>query len=234
MMLNPADLLNTLQAAFAKHADPERAQGQQAYMKSTMSFWGIRLPEVRKISNVIFKECIPADNNEYRQTVLYLFEHAQHRENWYAGMHYANKFKRFIVTENIDLYLDVIRLVQWWDIVDDFAARFVGGALKQVADIKPSLLAWIVDDNMWVRRTALLAQLKYKENTDADLLAQLILSVAHEKEFFIRKAIGWVLREYSYTNPEWVQLFIKKHEDVLSNLSVREGLKAIKLRANCE
>ena len=110
-MHSPADLLNELQTIFAKHADPERAQGQQVYMKSKMPFWGIRLPEVRKISNAIFKECVPADNNEYRKTILYLFEHAQHREQWYAGMHYANKFKRFIVPENIDLFPNYLEIV---------------------------------------------------------------------------------------------------------------------------
>ena len=220
-------LLADTQKTFAQHADSEKAKGQQAYMKSSMPYWGISVPDVRKICNQIFKEFVQQDNKEYRETVWYLFKNAKRREEWYAGMNYAKKFKKFIIPENIDLYLDVIRLTQWWDIVDDFAVHLVGQALKHVEDIRPYLTVWIDDDNMWIRRTALLAQLKYKEKTNLDLLTGLILKVAHEKEFFIRKAIGWVLRQYSYTDSEWVKNFIKKHKDLLSGLSIREGLKAI-------
>lgn len=221
-------LLAALQEVFANNSDSERAKGQQAYMKSTMPYWGITLPEIRKISNRIFKNYVPKNNDEYRDTVIFLFKNAKRREEWYAGMHYAKKFKLFIIPENIDLYLEIIRLTQWWDIVDDCAVHLVGASLKQSGNLEKYLKTWIVDDNKWVRRTALLTQLKYKEQTDADLLAQLILMVVDQKEFFIRKAIGWALRDYSYTDPEWIKLFIKKHADKLSGLSVREGLKAIK------
>lgn len=233
-MAQDSDLLSELRTAFSKYADPQRARGQQAYMKSTMPYWGVMVPEVRKICNQIFKNHVPQSNQEYRETVVHLFESAQRREEWYAGMNYAKKFKKFITEENLDLYLEIIRLTQWWDIVDDFAVHLVGETLKESDNIAAYLRQWITDENMWVRRTALLAQLKYKEKTDAALLAELILAVVHEKEFFIRKAIGWVLREYSYTDPEWVKNFIKKHEDKLSGLSIREGLKAIKRLENKE
>lgn len=224
----PSDLLATLQHHFEEHADCLRAAEQQRYMKSVMPYWGVTLPQVRKMSDQLFKEYAPSTNEEYRRIILYLFKNAQCREEWYAGLHYAKKFKKFIGIENLELYLELIRLTQWWDIVDDAAVHLVGGSLKTVDDIKIFLQSWIVDENMWIRRTALLAQLKYKNATDSVLLSKLILSVINEKEFFIRKAIGWVLREYSYTNPEWVKSFIKEHEKELSGLSIREGLKAIK------
>lgn len=224
-------LLERARELFAQRADPVRARAQQAYMKSKMPYWGVSMPEVVKIGTLLLKDYVPSDCATYRVMVLNLFKHAQYREEWYLGMLYAKKFKKFITHENIDLYLEVILLTQWWDIVDEMAAKMVGDALLQAPDLDARLKKMIIDENMWVRRAALLAQLKYKEHTNHALLAELILAVAHEKEFFIRKAIGWVLRQYSYTNPEWVLSFIHEHEQNLSGLSVREGLKALKRTA---
>ncbi|MCK5632354.1 DNA alkylation repair protein [bacterium] len=227
MFLKQKKLLEVLQKEFAEYANEERAQGQQRYMKSSMPFWGITLPEVKKICNKIFKNFVPQNNTEYRSIILYLFKNAHCREEWHAGMQYAGKFKSFIKKDNVDLYLKVIRIAQWWDIVDHVAVNLVGQAIKDNDDIKKYLEKWIVDENMWIRRTALLAQLKYKEETNSKLLESLVLQVSDEKEFFIRKAIGWALRQYSYSNPAWVKNFIKTHQDKLSTLSVREGLKTI-------
>ncbi len=221
-------LLERARTEFAQRADLVRAQAQKAYMKSSMPYWGVSMPEVKKLGALLIKGYVPRDQDDYRATVLYLFKNAQYREEWYLGMLYARKFKKFVIRDNLDLYLEVVKLTQWWDIVDELAAKLVGDALKNEADLREVLGRLIVDENMWVRRTALLTQLQYKEKIDADLLAELILIVAHEKEFFIRKAIGWILRQYSYTNPDWVVAFIQKHEDKLSGLSVREGLKAVK------
>jgi len=225
--MKPADLLSELQTLFAKHANPQRAKEQQRYMKSKMPYWGLGLPEVRKLCKPLFKKYPPQDNGAYRKILLHIFKNAKKREEWYAGENYAKQFPEFITEENVDLYIKIVRLTQWWDLVDGVAAQLVGPALQGKKSLKANLKKWIADKNMWVRRTALLTQLKYKEKTDPELLAELILNVADEKEFFIRKAIGWALREYSYTNPAWVKAFIKKHEEQLSNLSIREGLKAI-------
>jgi 3-methyladenine DNA glycosylase AlkD len=211
----------------AQRANAERAQKQEAYMKSRMLFWGVPMPEVVKTGTFLMKDNKPIDRDDYRATVDYFFRHAQRREEWYLGMLYAKKFKNFITQDNMDLYIDLVLLTQWWDIVDEIAVKLVGQALKGSQELAAILKIMISDENMWVRRAALLAQLKYKEQTNPELLAYLIMSVAHEKEFFIRKAIGWVLREYSYTNPEWVVSFITHHEQNLSGLSVREGLKGL-------
>lgn len=222
------NILLECRAALAQRADAKRAAAQQAYMKSHMSYWGVSMPETNKIGAKIFKHHVPRDNDEYRTTLRAFFEQAERREEWYLGMLYARKFKRFIIPANIDLYRDIVTITQWWDVVDEVAAKLIGGALLLVADRDIVLKRYIKDGNLWIRRTALLAQLKYEEKTNPELLSELILMVAHEKEFFIRKAIGWVLREYSYTNPVWVTNFIQKHNAVLSGLSVREGLKALK------
>jgi len=232
MMDNPQKIIKKLETEFVKIADSIKAKDQQRYMKSKLPFFGVSLPDVRKISKTIFKDFVPEDNHEYCETLLYLFENAKQREIWYAAETYASKFKVFISEKNLDVYLKVIRIARWWDIVDPFAANLVGKALLESKYKHMFANKWIVDEDMWVRRTALLFQLKYKDRTDFDLLSELILKVAHEKEFFIRKAIGWSLREYSKTNPDAVKRFIEQNREKLSGLSIREGLKVINRSKN--
>lgn len=220
-------IFNLLEQEFIKNSDNQRAYQQQRYMKSQMPYYGVSLPQIRLISKAIFKENAPENINEYRETLLYFFEKAKYREFWYAGTEYANCFKAFIKEENIDIYLKIIRFTAWWDIVDHFAANIVGKALEKGCNTATYAKKFIEDEHMWVRRTGLLMQLKCKEKTDFDLLKELIFAVAHEKDFFIRKAIGWVLRQYSYTNPSQVKNFIEENCKRLSPLSVREGLKVI-------
>ena len=220
-------LLNTLIAELSLYADAQRAKDQQRYMKSKMPYLGVSMPEAKKVFKSVFKAFVPKDNAEYRERLLYFFTNAQYRELWYAGSIYASTYKNFIVEENIDLYIQVIRIAGWWDIVDHIAPNLIGKALQGSSSFAVYLRRWIRDEDLWVRRTALIAQLRYKEKTDFQLLASLIVQVAHEKDFFIRKAIGWALRAYSYVNPEAVKMFIVKNENILSGLSIREGLKVI-------
>ncbi len=216
-----------LQTEFAKFQNPEVAHGQQAYMKSAMPYWGIKTPERKNICSEIFKKYTPISNNEYKNTVLELFDNASRREEWYASVAFALRFKKYIQFENINLYLYLVTQSQWWDVVDAVASNLIGPAMYNHPHLEQNLQKWIRDENMWIRRTALLTQLNYKSDTNFGLLTHLILQVSHEKEFFIRKAIGWVLREYSKINPEPVQLFIENNADSLSPLSVREGMKII-------
>lgn len=226
-MKKAKEIIKKLEQELLQVADQVRAKDQQRYMKSQMPYFGVSLPEVKKISNVIFKNFAPENNEEYRDILLYLFEHAKQREIWYAAMVYASKHKMFVLEENIDIYMKIVRITGWWDVIDLFAANVIGKVLFGHKDIHIFLKKWISDDDLWVRRTALLAQLKYKDKTDFELQKKLILIVAHEKEFFIRKAIGWSLREYSKTNPDAVRLFIENNEERLSSLSIREGLRVI-------
>lgn len=218
-------LFTTLQHSFAQLANPARAAQQQAYMKSAMPYYGITKPEVDAITKALCKEHAAANNAEYRATIEYCFEHATHRELWYAALNYAQWHKKYITADNIDVYLAIVRKTQWWDIVDTVAPNLIGKALNNTLTLAGCTSAWILDSNMWVRRTALLAQLKYKQSTNIALQEKLILTVAHEKEFFIRKAIGWTLRELSKTNKEAVQKFLALHGDKLSGLSMREARK---------
>lgn len=220
-------LFSQLQQQFAQHADPERAAQKQAYMKSTMPFWGLVKPAIKTIAQPIITAYKPATNEEYRSAVDHLFANATHREEWYAAILYARAHKKYISADNCDLFISIVLKTQWWDIVDETAVHLVGKSLCAHPHLASRLKNWIHHENMWVRRTALLTQLQYKKDTDFQLLAQLITCVHHEKEFFIRKAIGWVLREYSKTNPKAVADFISLHKNTLSQLSIREGSKYI-------
>lgn len=218
--------LHDLEQKLSALSDAHRAQAQQAYFKSSLPFFGVAKPTVAKIAKELAKKYAPHNHKDYCDTFLYLIQHARHREIWYAGVDYAMQHKKFICRDAIPTYLEVIRFTQWWDIVDVVADHLIGKALR-FSDLENSLKAWVSDENMWIRRTALLAQLKYKEATNKELLAYCIQKTMHEKEFFIRKAIGWSLRSYAYTNPEWVREFVKTNQDLLSNLSKREALKNI-------
>ena len=112
--------------------------------------------------------------------------------------------------------------------MDWLSSNLIGRLVDKYRHFEKELWEWTADNNFWVRRASLLAHLKHKEKTNIKLLPQTILKLAHEKEFFIRKAIGWVLRQYSYTDPGWVIQFVQNHEDKLSGLSKREALKALK------
>ncbi len=225
------DLLSEIQTEFSKHQNSEVAKGQQNYMKSTMPYWGIKTPEKRKFCTPLFKKYAPKSNNEYSLTVKYMFDNATKREEWYASIAFALRFKTFINFKNIDLYLHIVRQSQWWDVVDTVASNLIGPSLRGNSQLDVYLYNWIRDEDMWIRRTALLVQLNYKSETNFDLLSKLILHVADETEFFIRKAIGWVLREHSKTEPNIVEDFINNHNEILSSLSIREGMKVInKLR----
>jgi len=214
--------------AFKENANPARAIEQQRYIKSKLPFYGIPAPLIKKIVNKKLINFSISNNQVYRKTIKYFFTHTELREEWYAGLHIALKHKDFVIESNLNLYLNLILRTQWWDIVDAVAINLIGPAINSDSKFKSLLNSWIQHNNMWMRRTAILCQLKYKLNTNENLLYKMILTCSGEKEFFIRKAIGWALREHSKTNPKSVRQFIKKNSFRLSPLSIREGMKRMK------
>lgn len=210
-----------------ENRDPVRAVGQQKYMKSKLPFWGIQMPGVRKITNEGLKKYPIKTNTQYRDSIRYFFKHAQKREEWYAAMHFSQKQQKFITESNLDIFLELVLIAQWWDIVDGNATRLIGPAIKKSNQFAQYIISWIKHENFWMRRTAILSQLNYKLETDEKLLYSIILQCTDEKEFFIRKAIGWALREYAKTNPINVINFVENNSNILSNLTKREALKNI-------
>ncbi|MBA2724982.1 MAG: DNA alkylation repair protein [Actinobacteria bacterium] len=211
--------------ALAALADPEKAASMQAYMKTDMPFYGVPKPERAPIARELKRRFPSANEAEYRRSVLSLWD-LPHREEKYLAIGYAEAFKPFITFDQIDLYQQLVTEGAWWDFVDEVASHLVGRIVLNDRDrMRPVLEAWIDHPDMWLRRTAILSQLGHKAMTDWPMLSDFCMRRAHEKEFFIRKAIGWALREYARVEPDLVADFAKEHQKKLSGLSYREATK---------
>ncbi|MCH8154356.1 MAG: DNA alkylation repair protein [Proteobacteria bacterium] len=162
--------------------------------------------------------------DEYREAVLGLWV-LPHREQQYLALAYAKAFPQYVTLSSVPLYRHLIVDGAWWDLVDDIAVKLVGGVLfKQRERMTPKVRAWIDHKNMWLRRTAIIAQIGHKADTDEWLLFDACAARLHESEFFIRKSIGWALREYARTAPDEVRAFAADHRE-MSGLSFREATK---------
>ncbi|MAK04530.1 MAG: DNA alkylation repair protein [Euryarchaeota archaeon] len=200
----------------------------QRYLKTTMPFYGVKSPILNTIVNDVNNLHLISNQEEYNSVIMDIWN-LSHREEKYISIKLARKWKKYITLEALTVYEKMIREGQWWDFIDPISQGLIGILLMNNRFKMNKILdKWIKDENLWIRRSAILAHLKHKENTDYKKLFEYCLKCAHEKEFFIQKAIGWVLREFSKTEPEIVYAFIQDNERVLSNLSKREGMKYIK------
>jgi len=217
------DLIEFARAELAAAADPAKAGPMAAYMKTDMPFYGVQKPARAKIERRMLREFRAATRRVYERSVLALWSRP-HREEKYLAIRFATGHDEFIDADSLPLYERLIREGAWWDFVDEIAKHLVGGALrKDPGDLWPVMDSWIEDGDFWIRRTALLCQLGFKGDTDHRRLFDYCLRRAEEAEFFIRKAIGWALRDYSYAEPERVRDFLLEHRRRLSSLSFREG-----------
>lgn len=221
--MNSQNYLNPLKEAFEKNADPKKAVQMKAYMRGQFEYYGIPSPERR----IIFAEhkkkydLIPLDSLD--ATIKACWQ-APEREYQYFAMEMLNKVSGKSTPEAILLYEYMITEKSWWDTVDFIAANLVGNYFKKYPErIHNKTNEWMDSDNMWLQRTCLIFQLKYKDELDTELLEGFILKLKASKQFFIRKAIGWILREYSKTNQEYVENFVQNNS--LSGLSRMEALK---------
>lgn len=204
-----------------------KAKEMAAYMKTDMPFYGVQKPERELIYKRIKKEFKPANFKEYEQGVRALWKLSR-REEKYTALTLACQNDEFITSKSIPLFEDLIREGSWWDFVDVIAVDLVGRALlKERKSLKPLMYDWIEDDDFWIRRTAIISQNKHKSVTDEKQLFEFCTAQMHEKEFFIRKAIGWALRQYSYSQPKNVKKFLQSNKHKLSPLSYREGAKQL-------
>lgn len=216
--------INRLQALFAQHTDPEKAQWQTAYMKNQFIFLGIAKPTRAKLEKEVFKTHPLKTQDELIRLLNDLWQ-ADAREFQYTACELAYYYKKIWSPALLPTFEHMIRTKSWWDTVDDIAANLVGDLVFKYPELIKTMDAWIHDENLWIRRSALLFQLRWKKETNQARLFDYCSKTMHEKDFFIRKAIGWVLREYSKTNPQAVKHFIDTHRNKLSTLSIREGSK---------
>ncbi len=218
------EYINTLKVEFAIHANPEVATKQKAYMRNQFDFFGLKAGERRDIQKPFFiKEYLPP-KEDVDKLVKKLWTQPE-REFHHFAQELAFKYIKKLDKKDIQLFEYMITHKSWWDTVDYIATKLVGGYMKKFPEeTEKCVKRWLASGNIWLQRTALIFQLKYKEDLDSDLMASTINALLGSKEFFINKAIGWVLREYSRTDPEWVQDFVEKTPK-LHGLSRREALR---------
>lgn len=227
-----SSFITAVRDGLATNGDPARAVQQQAYMKSAMPYCGLTSAELKALLRPLLTEHLILDRTTWESTVRELWDDASHREERYAAIallrHAA--YKPWLDVELLPLLEHLVRTGAWWDYVDEIASHLVGqGLLDHRATLTPLMVEWATDEHLWIRRTAMLCQLRHRERTDTDLLAYALEANLDDtvlgKEFFIRKALGWALREHAKTDPAWVLDFVGTHADRLSGLSRREALK---------
>lgn len=216
--------VNELRLIFSDHANDQKALQMSAYMKNHFPFFG--LPNEKR--KALSKEWIKQAKKLERETIWALiFElwKIDEREMQYTALELLSVIQKQVVKEDLPKLEWLVLNKSWWDTVDAIASRSLGAWFLAFPDqIKPIIDRWCDNEEMWLIRCALLFQLFYKDKTDTKLLFDLCTRYAKEKEFFIRKGIGWALRQYAKTDKHLVCRYVKNHSE-LSGLSKREALK---------
>ena len=230
-------LVDAMRAGFAAHADAAQAGPMQAYMKSALPFFGVPAPLRRRLQLAAVKAQPCSSSRGLGATMAALWRRAGHREEWYAAAELARigPHARLLDFSLLPLYQALIVDSAWWDLCDEISGNGLASLLqREPAAMKVQLRQWAQGDSLWLRRAAMLVQRRLKQDFDPRLLYDCILpSVGAGRfagEFFIRKGMGWALRERSYRAPEEVQAFCREYADRLSPLTVREALKALRRR----
>jgi len=237
-MTGVARLLDALRASFAEHADAARAPAMQAYMKSAMPYRGIATPLRRELTAAAVRAHPLPDVGSLADAMRTLWRGAQYREERYAALELARTgaHARLFDLSLLPVFEEMIVSGAWWDYCDDISGTALARLLReQPRTMKPQLRRWAQGNDLWLRRASMLCQRRSKQGFDAVLLYDCILpSIGHGRfanEFFIRKGIGWALRERSYDAPDEVRAFLREYDAQLSPLTKREAMKVIERRA---
>jgi 3-methyladenine DNA glycosylase AlkD len=223
-------LVRSLRRALAHAADPARAPGMQAYLKSEMPCLGVAMVPLRAICKSVFAGHQLGSAEEWRDAVLAIWRGARHREERYAAVELTadRRARTHQTLETVPMYEELIVTGAWWDFVDPVAIHRLGPLLAaEPRAMKKTLLAWSRSDDLWKRRSAIICQARRKHDTDLALLYACIEPALGEREFFLNKAIGWALREYSTVDADEVVRYVRAHPAQLSKLSKREALRHV-------
>jgi len=220
-------LIKAVRTGLAELGDPAKAPTMQAYMKSAMPFRGVPKPPRSVMLNRVFTDHVLPDRVTFSATVRALWRDAEFREERYSAVDLSGHraYRQWQDPDLLELYEEMIVTGAWWDYADEIAIHRIGPILRAFpAVVTPIMLAWSADADLWRRRSAIVCQIGSREATDTDLLTRAVEPAIAEPEFFLRKGIGWALRKYAKTAPDWVRSFVDEHPD-LSGLSRREALK---------
>ena len=235
-------LVSRVREALRAEGDPELAGPMQSYMKSAMPYRGLPAPRLRAVLRPILDALTLHDEQTWHATVLALWDGARYREERYAALALARhrRYREHRQVATLDLYEHLVRTGAWWDVVDETATHLVRElVLAHPEEVTPVIRTWAEADDLWVRRTAVICQVGTREQCDQELLGASILAnldgstrsapprSPYGREFFVRKAIGWALRDHARTDPRWVLDFVEAHGSGLSGLSKREALKHV-------
>lgn len=221
-------LVAAVREGLAAHADAARADQQQRYMRSAMPYRGLPAPVLRSVVRPLVAEHPLPDRGQWEATVRTLWDEAAYREERYAAEALAGdrRYWPFQDPDCLDLYEHLVVTGAWWDHVDRIAIQLIGPIQRASRPaLDATMRAWSRDPDLWRRRTAIIHQIGAGAATDRRLLADCLLPNLADREFFLRKAIGWALRQYARHEPDWVRAFVATHQDQLSGLSRREALK---------
>ena len=221
-------LVAGVRLALAAAGDPEVAGKQQAYMKSALPYYGLPSPRLKAELGPLLRDWVPADRGQWEATVRALWDEATHREEWYAAIAVARhrRARAWLDPASLPLWRHLVVTGAWWDVVDDVATHPVGDVLAAHRPAAtPVVRGWATDADPWLRRTAVICQIGHKHATDLGLLRYSVEANVDDPSFWLRKAIGWALRQHARTDPAWVRSEVDRLGDRLSGLSRREALK---------
>ena len=213
---------NKLYEEMIQHKNEEQARQMSKYMLNKFEYIGIKTSERRKIFKNFFKEYKNEEKIDW-EFVNKCWEN-KYREFQYIAADYLKNMKDKLTIDDIPEFKRLILKKSWWDTIDNLDMTIGALALKD-SNVNKILLEWSLDENIWLRRIAIDHQLLRKEKTDTELLEKILKNNLGQAEFFINKAIGWALRDYSKTNPNWVKNFIEKNREKMAKLSIREASK---------
>lgn len=216
------DTYFNIKTQFEKNRDEENAVKMAAYMRNLFPFYGLATPKRKSVYKDFLK-------NEKKKKVVNwnLLDKCyedEYREFQYFVMDYLVTMQKFLTFDDVPNIKKYIKAKQWWDTIDGFD-RIVGNIAFVDNRINDLMLDWSTDEDFWIRRIAIDHQLCRKDKTNTELLEKILINNFGSSEFFINKAIGWSLRDYSKTNPQWVRNFIEIHKEEMDKLSVREASK---------
>lgn len=215
--MNVEELVKELKAV----ANPDDAVAMKAYMKNKFEFLGVKTPARRKLAKTFFKQQTDSVIDWYFINEAW---DNPYRELQYTALDYLESRKKLLTPSDFPRLKKLAQTKSWWDTID-FLDRLVGSIIARFPETKEIILAWSCDEDIWLRRLSIDHQLLRKEETDTELLEKILVNNLGQTEFFINKAIGWALRDYSKTNPDWVKDFIERYRVEMAALSIREGSK---------